>query len=116
MVTGCSNAAPPSSTEMSEHIESLTPPTPNARKKIISIQWMSSDFSTESKSASPGDSVGLLIKTSGYIPNEKITTLFEDKNTHDDGGSYTIVRKITGIVDHRGEIRAILKITEPPKQ
>lgn len=73
-------------------------------------------LSTESKSASPGDSVGLLIKTSGYIPNEKITTLFKDKNTHDDGGSYTIVRKITGIVDHRGEIRAILKITEPPKQ
>ncbi|MFZ3186368.1 MAG: hypothetical protein WA173_19760 [Pseudomonas sp.] len=78
-------------------------------KEIIAIQWMKSDFSVEITNISAGDTVGLLIKTKGYAHGEKLTVEFDDKNTNDDGGSYTITRTITGIVDKHGEVRALIK-------
>ena len=89
--------------------KNMTKSLEGSDKEIIAIQWMKSDFSVEITNISAGDTVGLLIKTKGYAHGEKLTVEFDDKNTNDDGGSYTITRTITGRVDKHGEVRALIK-------
>ncbi|MNT62276.1 hypothetical protein D3C72_1999810 [compost metagenome] len=109
LTTACSNVVYPIPTGTIESSGSVTTPLHDDGKEIISATWMTSDFSIELESASSGDTVGLLIKTSGYTPGEKITVLLDDKKTNDDGGSYNIVRKIIGTVDKHGEVRTSFK-------
>lgn len=109
LTTACSNVVYPTPTGTIESTGSATTPLHDDGKEIISATWMTSDFSIELESSSSGDTVGLLIKTSGYTPGEKITVLLDDKKTNDDGGSYNIVRKIIGTVDKHGEVRTSFK-------
>ncbi|GGL53731.1 hypothetical protein GCM10009091_39440 [Pseudomonas brenneri] len=53
--------------------------------------------------------MGILIKTVGYAPGESLSVRIADQETNDDGGSYSIVRELTGVVDKNGEARAIYK-------
>lgn len=107
LMAGCSNVVYPD--PIPEPAESLTAPLEDSDKEIVSVRWMKSDFSVEIKSLSAGDAAGLIIKTKGYAPGEKVTITIDDKNTNDDGGSYTVVRRIIGVVDERGEVRAWVK-------
>ncbi|WP_347902347.1 hypothetical protein [Pseudomonas purpurea] len=109
LTTACSNVVYPTPIKTTERTGSATTSSYDDGKEIISATWMESDFSTELKSASSGDTAGFLIKTSGYTPGEKITIFLDDKRTNDDGGSYNIVRKIIGTVDKHGEVRASFK-------
>lgn len=81
----------------------------NDNKKIISATWMTSDFSSEITTSSNGGVVGILIKTVGYAPGESLSVRIADQETNDDGGSYSIVRELTGVVDKNGEARTIYK-------
>ncbi len=84
-------------------------PLDNDNKKIISATWMTSDFSSEITAYNNGGSVGILIKTVGYAPGESLSVRVTDQETNDDGGSYSIVRELTGVVDENGEARTIYK-------
>jgi hypothetical protein len=107
LMLGCSNAVyPDPAPEATEHLTST--PVKNA-KEIISVQWVNNDFSKNIKGATAGESVGLLIKTKGYAQGEQVAVVFDDKNTNDDGGSYTVERKIVGGVNEHGEVRVLFK-------
>lgn len=109
LITACSNVIYPVPIEAIDSASSVTTPSGDDGKKVISATWMESDFSTEVESISAGSTVGLLIKTTGYASGEKITVFLDDKKTNDAGGSYNIVRKIIGIVDKHGEVRVFVK-------
>jgi len=70
---------------------------------------MKGDFSVEVNEISAGETPGILIKTQGYMLGEKVTVVFEGKSTNDDGGSFTIDRRVSGVVDKRGEARVLIK-------
>jgi len=107
LTAGCSNVIYPDPLPAAAAVLKTAPESDG--KKIISAQWMKRDFSAEIHSLSSGDVSGLLIRTTGYAPGEQITVELDDKNSNDDGGSYTLTKKITGVVDKHGEVRVLIK-------
>jgi hypothetical protein len=47
----------------------------DAAKEIVSVKWMSSDFTEEIKTARPDIDVGLLVRTRNYEVGETITVV-----------------------------------------
>ena len=107
LTAGCSSVIYPDLIPATAETVKTAPDTD--AKKIISAQWMNRDFSAEIQNLPSGDVSGLLIKTEGYAPGEQITVELDDKNSNDDGGSYTLTKKITGVVDKHGEVRVLIK-------
>ena len=72
--------------------------------RIISVQWMTVDFSEEIQSAYPCQAVGLLIQTQHIPIGEEVDAVVQRKDDDDksQSGEYTVYGKVEP--DHRVRI------------